>query len=397
MRARRAIVVGGGIAGTATAIGLRRVGVEVTVYEAYADPAGEVGSFVSLAANGLRGLRTLGCLDDVRAAGFAVPDQRMWSGSGRLLGAMPRGRLAGDDMIGVTLMRRRLVEVLRAHAVRAGVRIATGHRLIGVVREPGRVVAEFEDGTTDEAELLVGADGLWSTTRALLDPAGPSPVYAGAYSVSGIAEGVDVGPAGTFNMTFGRGGAFIDIASPDGTTWWSAQPAAPRPPRTSGVGDDEWVDRLVGVYAHESRALAVLGASTRVHGATRLHTLAGVGVRHEGRIVLVGDAAHPVGAGQGASMAIEDAVVLARTLAEAGAVEEAFVAFDRERGARVGRMLKTARAGREAKLAGPIRRRVDDLVMPIVFRHVYARATAWLYTHDLGALPAPAEGSRPTP
>ncbi|MFD0890555.1 FAD-dependent oxidoreductase, partial [Streptosporangium algeriense] len=62
----RAIVIGAGVAGSATALALRHIGAEVTVYEAYADPAGDVGSFISLAANGLRGLEALGCLPRVQ-------------------------------------------------------------------------------------------------------------------------------------------------------------------------------------------------------------------------------------------------------------------------------------------------------------------------------------------
>jgi len=88
----RAVVTGGGVAGSASAIALARSGADVTVYEAYEDPAGPVGSYVSLAVNGLRALDALGCLPAVQAAGFPVARQRMWSGSGKLLGDVARGR-----------------------------------------------------------------------------------------------------------------------------------------------------------------------------------------------------------------------------------------------------------------------------------------------------------------
>ena len=82
----RAVVIGGGVAGSASAIALARIGVDVTVYEAYEDPSGPVGSYVSLAVNGLRALDALGCLAQIQLAGFPVARQRMWSGSGKLLG-----------------------------------------------------------------------------------------------------------------------------------------------------------------------------------------------------------------------------------------------------------------------------------------------------------------------
>src|SRR5271155_1007508 len=105
----RATVIGGGVAGSAAAIALRRFGAEVTVYEAYEDPAGPVGSYVSLAVNGLRALDALGCLAPVQAAGFPVARQRMWSGRGKLLGDVARGRRPEDPLHSVTVMRAGLV------------------------------------------------------------------------------------------------------------------------------------------------------------------------------------------------------------------------------------------------------------------------------------------------
>ncbi|MER5867560.1 FAD-dependent oxidoreductase [Kitasatospora sp. NPDC002040] len=377
----RITVIGGGVAGAATALALRRTGAEVTVHEAYQDPAGAVGSFISLAANGLRGLAALGCLPEVQRRGFAVAEQRMWSATGRLLGAMPRGRLAGDTLRSVTLMRGQLVEALRTEAERAGATLRTGQRLTGLTEHADGVRAEFADGSTTEADLLVGADGLWSATRTLLDPAAPGPAYAGLYSVSGRAEGVPGDPS-VFNLTFGRSGAFVHLPAPDGSTWWSAQVAAPEPPDLAAVPQADWPDRLAGLYRHEQLPLALLRATTEVHRPTLMHTLPAVPTWHSRRVVLVGDAAHPVGAGQGASMALEDAVVLAQVLQRGGPLAE----YDRLRRDRIGRMLKAAAANRDAKTAGPLARRVNDVVLPLFFRHFHDRSTAWLYTHELGVL-----------
>ncbi|WP_347177268.1 FAD-dependent monooxygenase [Parafrankia sp. EAN1pec] len=97
-------------------------------------------------------------------------------------------------------------------------------------------------------------------------------------------------------MIFGRRGAFLHVPAPDGR---------------------------------------VLRATTRVHGGTLLHTLPLVRGHHDGRIVLIGDAAHPVGAGQGASMALKDAVVLARELGRRTTTSDALAVYDRLRGDRL--------------------------------------------------------------
>jgi salicylate hydroxylase len=368
----RATVIGGGVAGSASAIALRRIGADVTVYEAYEDPAGTVGSFVSLAANGLRAVAALGVLAEVQQAGFAVARQRMWSSGGKLLGDVPRGRRDSDPLLSVTLWRRDLVQILRDAAARSGVRIITGHR----VRDLGAGSAAAD------ADVVVGADGIWSQCRRALAPAGPEPAYASLYSISGTSVGLDL-PPGTFNMIFGRHGTFIYLPAPDHSVWWSAQVAASEPPDLTAVG----IDDLRRLFATETQATTILQATTTLSGRTLNHVLGAVPRRHDERLVLVGDAAHPVGAGQGASMALEDAVVLGRELDREATVMAALAGFDQARSRRLGQLVKAASANRDAKTAGPIAARLRNLVMPIVFSRVYPRATGWLYDYEVGELP----------
>jgi 2-polyprenyl-6-methoxyphenol hydroxylase-like FAD-dependent oxidoreductase len=371
----RAVVVGGGVAGSAAAIALRRIGADVTVYEAYDDPAGPVGSYVSLAVNGLRALDALGCLAQVQQAGFPVARHRMWSGRGKLLGDVARGRRPEDPLHSVTLMRADLVTALRATALAAGARIVTGQRL---------------DPRTADADLVVGADGIWSATRHAVDPAAPQPAYAGLYSVSGTSGRLPAGlPGDGFNWVFARHGVFIFLPVPDGTVWWTAQVSAPEPPPDPAAVD---LAALTGLFGTEAWAAAILRAATQVRAANLGHVLKPVTCRYRDRTVLIGDAAHPVGAGQGASIAMEDAVVLARHLAAApGAIPEALAAFDRERQPRAGKLAKVEASSRDAKTAGPFGARMRELIMPHVFGRFYERAVGWTYDFDPGTLPRLAE------
>jgi 2-polyprenyl-6-methoxyphenol hydroxylase-like FAD-dependent oxidoreductase len=110
---------------------------------------------------------------------------------------------------------------------------------------------------------------------------------------------------------------------------------------------------------------------------------------HDDRIVLVGDAAHRVGAGQGASITLEDAVVLARHLAAAGtdAIAAALAAFDAERQPRAGKLAGMEARSRDAKTVGPIATRMREMIMPHTFNRFYENATGWLYDFDPGLLP----------
>jgi 2-polyprenyl-6-methoxyphenol hydroxylase-like FAD-dependent oxidoreductase len=345
------------------------------VYEAYDDPAGPVGSYVSLAVNGLRALDALGCLAQVQQAGFPVARHRMWSGRGKLLGDVARGRRPEDPLHSVTLMRADLVTALRATALAAGARIVTGQRL---------------DPRTADADLVVGADGIWSATRHAVDPAAPQPAYAGLYSVSGTSGRLPAGlPGDGFNWVFARHGVFIFLPVPDGTVWWTAQVSAPEPPPDPAAVD---LAALTGLFGTEAWAAAILRAATQVRAANLGHVLKPVTCRYRDRTVLIGDAAHPVGAGQGASIAMEDAVVLARHLAAApGAIPEALAAFDRERQPRAGKLAKVEASSRDAKTAGPFGARMRELIMPHVFGRFYERAVGWTYDFDPGTLPRLAE------
>jgi salicylate hydroxylase len=371
----RAIVVGGGVAGSASAIALARIGADVTVYEAYEDPAGPVGSYVSLAVNGLRALDALGCLPAVQAAGFPVARQRMWSGRGKLLGDVARGRRPQDPLLSVTIMRADLVTRLRAAALDAGARIVAGQRLDGPA-----------DERAADADLIVGADGIWSATRRALDPAAPAPTYAGLYSVFGTSGAVPAGlPTDGFNWIFARHGVFIYLPAPDGTVWWTAQLSAAEPPADpAAVG----VPALTALFGGEAQAAALLRSAASVRTANLGHVLKPVTRRHDGRIVLIGDAAHPVGAGQGASIALEDAVVLAKHLAATGndAIPTALAAFDSERQPRAGKLAGMETRNRDAKTAGPLAARMREVIMPHVFSRFYENATGWLYDFDPGLL-----------
>jgi len=369
----RIVVAGGGVAGAASAVALAHAGADVTVYEAHEDPAGPVGSFLSLAVNGLRALDSLGCLPQVQAAGFAVARQRMWAGNGKLLGDVARARRPGDPLHSVTLMRADLVTVLRDAATRAGARIVTGQPLTG---------ADLRGARAEGADLVVGADGIWSAARRVVDPAAPEPAYAGLFSVSGVSDGLggtDTAEPGTWNMIFGRQGAFIFLPAPDGTIWWSAQVSAKVPPEDlAGVGPGE----LAALFRRERQAVAILRGARTVHAATLHHVLAPVRRWHGSDIVLIGDAGHPAGAGQGASMAIEDAVELAGQLRRPGAVADALARFDTARRDRAGKMAKIAAANRDAKTAGPVTAALRNLIMPVMFGRFYERATGWLYDYD---------------
>ncbi len=375
----RTIVIGGGIAGATAALALRLDGHDVTIYEAYEDPTGDVGGHLSLAVNGLRGLERLGCLREVQAAGYDIERMRFHSEGGRLLGDVPRLRRQRDSLRSVTIMRGRLVAILRRAALDAGAHIVTGERLVGMLEAPVGVTAEFASGRRDTTELLVGADGIHSTVRGLLDPSAPRAEYAGLYGVAGIST-IQAAETGIWNLTFGRNGVFVYSTVDERTAWWAAQIADPVPPQLRGIDEAEWRRRLPGLF-QEAVPSAVLAATNEVLAATHMHVCNPIRTWHSERVILIGDAAHPVGVGQGASMSIEDALVIAAAVRTAPTITAALEAYDAERRPRIARLLRHADNARNGKKPGPVKRYLDAAKMRLLLPF-YERAQAYLYDYE---------------
>ncbi len=167
-----ALVIGGGIAGPVTAIALRQAGIDATVYEAHGRQADGVGGALMLALNGMAALRAIGAERAVADVGLPTPRMVMETGAGKRLGVF-------EDLPGLptsrTFARADLCRALFDEAVGRGVAVEYGKRLVGLDNEADRVVAHFADGSSATADVLVGADGIRSTVRTLLDPAAPEP------------------------------------------------------------------------------------------------------------------------------------------------------------------------------------------------------------------------------
>lgn len=200
---RTALVIGGGIAGPVTALALRKAGIEATVYEAHPGTADGVGAMLMVAPNGLNALAVIGADEVVRAVGQPVPGVVMGDSQGNRF-------LESAGLPGVpdshAMARSDLFRVLHDYAVAQGVRVEHGKRLVGAEETPAGITARFADGTTATGDVLIGADGIRSTVRTLIDPDAPGPDYGGVLSFGGIATGSDARPErGVMYFTFGSG------------------------------------------------------------------------------------------------------------------------------------------------------------------------------------------------
>lgn len=385
--ARSAVVIGGGIAGPVMAMALQKAGIEAIVYEARPARTEGTGAFLTLASNGIDALRVLDAAEPVLAVGFATPTITLRSATGKRLGEAPLGRPPADGTTSHTLRRADLHRVLHEQALARGVGVEHGKRLVDARPADTGVLAVFADGSHAVADVLIGADGVHSTVRALVDPAARAPRYAGLVGTGGYARGagVEIQP-GSFEMIFGKRAFFGYTLAPDGEVWWFANlPRRDEPTRSEleAIGGDDGRTRLLELYADDAGpALELIEGTPQIAPVSPMHTVAHLPRWHTERRILIGDAVHAPtpSSGQGASLAIEDAVMLAGCLRDHDP-QTAFANFEKARRPRVEGIVKRAARTNAGKAAGPVGRVVRDAMLPAILRTT-AVAKAHRQTYD---------------
>lgn len=394
---RTASVIGGGIAGPVAAMALRQAGIEATVYEAFDGTADGVGGGMSIAPNGLNAFDVIGLGDAVRGVGRTMTAIVLQSWTGKQLAEF--GTPTGIEPMQFVL-RGELYRALYDEAAARGVRIVHGRRLVGAADGADGVTAHFADGTEATTDLLVGADGIRSTVRRLVDPSAPEPNYAGLVSVGASIK--DAGlpdTGGRMHMAFGKRAFFGYQVFEDGFGGWFAN--LPRTQATSmaeaqGLGAEEWLRILREAFADDRTPALDLLARTAPEDVVitgPMENMPKVPVWSRGRMVLVGDSAHAASSssGQGASLAVESAVQLARCLRDLPR-EEALTAYEQLRRPRVERIIAAAARTNGNKAAGPVGRVVRDLAMPLAMKLVKPEKMAWQYDYRID-WDAPVAGS----
>ncbi|MFD0275833.1 FAD-dependent oxidoreductase [Kitasatospora sp. NPDC127111] len=331
---RKALVVGGGIAGPVTALALRRAGIAAEVFEAYESPADGIGGTFMIAPNGLAALAAVGLEEQVGEVGQLIRRMVMEDGKGGVLGELPVG--------GRVMRRAELYAVLQRRLGEEDIAVRYGRRLVGVDEGPGGVTARFADGSAAEGDLLIGADGTRSVVRGLIDPAAPGPRYTGLIGVGGYSAHRLEGP--------GRGGESVHFAHgtraffgywglPEGagTAWFSniPQPGQLTAEEARAVTKEEWLALARELHAEDLPARDVLAEAdaASVEVFPRLEIMPSVPHWYRDRMVLVGDSVHAPSnsSGQGVSLAVESAVELARCLHELPDLASALAAYEAAR------------------------------------------------------------------
>ncbi|MFC7450796.1 FAD-dependent oxidoreductase [Rhodococcus daqingensis] len=390
----KAVIIGAGIAGPALGVALRRIGMEVEIFEQLPADADQRGSWLNFQANGLDALRAIDAGSWVGKLGYPVDTMSFVNGKGRVLGELPMAFRRPDGLTSRMMPRAGLFTAMTDMAVHHGIAVHHNKRLLDARNTGTGVVARFEDGTEATGDILIGCDGIHSRIRKIIDPGAMAPRYVPVLNTGGYIPDftVDVPPK-DFRMQFGTKCFFAWMPTGDGgTIWFANPPMAKEPPRgvLSAMSDAQWRQWL-----HELMDGDVGPASDIIDAAPgpimgwATYDMPVVKRWHDSsRMIVIGDAAHATSpaAGQGASMSLEDAVTLAQCLRDCPDTASAFATYESLRRERVERIVANGHKSSADKAAGPFMRVIRDLILPFTFRAGAkdgGQSMMWLQGHHI--------------
>ncbi|GAA2286715.1 FAD-dependent oxidoreductase [Streptomyces atrovirens] len=312
---RTVLVVGGGAAGNAVTVLLRRAGLAVDLIEARSDWNATAGSGITLQGNALRVLRELGVWERVEESGFGFGSVGITAPDGTVLHVARDIRTGGDDLPATLGMQRPRLQRILIDAVRAsGASVRLGTRAQSLEQDADGVTARFTDGTEGRYDLVIAADGLGSTTRAAIGiTAKPEPTGMAIWRVAAPR------PAGVTRTDLAYGGpAYIAGYCPTSETTLYAYVVEANRDRAS-IPPESYADemrRLASSYGGFWPEITEHITDPAKVNYTWFDRMLVEGSWHRGRVVLAGDAAHccPPTLAQGAALSLEDALVLAELL-----------------------------------------------------------------------------------
>jgi 2-polyprenyl-6-methoxyphenol hydroxylase-like FAD-dependent oxidoreductase len=332
---KTALIVGAGIGGLAAGVALGRLGWRTRIFERAANPR-ELGFALNLASNAIAALRELGVADEVVSRGYAPRVAELRGEGGRVLRRIDARTLASDSAV----VMRPVVHGVLLSTVGMD-RVELSREAVGFEANNQGVTLRFRDGSRVSGDILVGADGIASSIRRQLHPDEARPRASGYSAIRGAVEdvGTILGALDAIGYFVPRTEAAVVRASPRAAYWYVSLLTQDIPP---GLEDaraicTHFLPRLDPTFTRV--AAATTDEDMRFDELYEREPLARWG---NGRVTLLGDAAHPMlpHTGQGAAQAMEDGVALALALGRDQDEERALRRYEEVRAARTARFVR---------------------------------------------------------
>ena len=407
------LIVGGGIAGLAAAVALHQAGQKASVLERYDRTADDVGAWLQIASNGMMALDAVGLGAAAGEVGTATTRLTTFAPDSRTTADTPLGKGPGQRLAGRSVRRSDLYRLLREEVERLGIEVIRGARVVATEQIGTLLRVHTASNESYAAELVIGADGIDSAVRASIigEKTHQRSTMPDLVGVGGIADANTLPshfetPVGSLHFRFGRDCFLGSVGMDEGKTWWFVNPRLAALPggaaSVSSMSSREWSQALGDLAGRDALPIRHL-----VEGTPELDVWASAGRSNavlwgSGSVALIGDAAHaiPPTSGQGASLALEDAVILGDIVRAGGSPRDIVPELARRRTKRVTKIGAQGVALDRAKLLGPFASIVRDrIIFPLTDRRSSATGktpTPWMYDFAIDSTKrrGPADNSR---
>lgn len=373
---KKAIIIGCGIAGPTLAMALQKCGIESTIYEYQESPADNRGLFLHLGPNGVNILKTLEIDETVRKEGHPCNNFVFEKHNGSVITKISTKKDKEKYGVhGIIIKRGIMQRIMREQTESRGIRIEWGKKLESITTENDEsiITAHFEDGSSFSGSCIIGCDGLHSRTRKIIMPDAPAPKYSGHIVTGAFTPNQLKQPHNELTFHFGKKAYMIYFVTSQRETMWGAHLSVDEKSLHSikSISHQQWRKQVSDLYDKDVSYIEDFIKIEENLTQIPLYDIESLPRWHIGRVCLVGDSAHATTphAGQGASIAMESALVLAKCLRDISNIQEAFTKYQQLRKDRVEKIIALARrSGGIFTVTNPVGKLMRNIMLPIMMK-----------------------------
>lgn len=371
---KKVIIIGCGIAGLTLAIALQKCNIESTIYESQESPADHIGLFFYLGPNGVNVLKTLEIEEKIRENGYSCNTSIFKNHNGNLIAKVNEDEYKKKyGTASIVIKREILQKTIREQAELRGIKILWGKKLQNITTTNNIVTAHFEDGSDVSGDCVIGCDGIHSRVREIIIPDGPVPKYFGHVAAGAITPNHTKQPRNELTFHFGKKAYMIYFVISENEVMWGAHLDVNEKslPGLKAVPPEQWRQRVSDLYDKDASYINDFIRNEDNITRVPLYDIEFLPTWHKGLVCLVGDSAHATTphAGQGASMAMESAITLAKCLRDIPDIQDAFVRYQQLRKSRVEKMIAMGRrTGKMFTMTNPLGKVTRNTMLSLMLK-----------------------------
>lgn len=390
---RKILIVGAGIAGPALAIELLKKGAHVKIIEVRAREEMNEGLFLGISPNGMNILS--GLVDISRIYDEYVPGTlRFYNANAKQIAELDASyQKEAYGIAGIQVKRSAISNLLHEKLIDLGCPVEYDCKLNSIEYTGTKISIKTSKGIYENYDYVIGADGIHSKCRKLIFPDSPKPVYTKMLSTGAIVKIPNWKETSeAVEMIFGKQAFFGFSTTNTGEVWWfnnyDWEQEPDRAVMNTQLQQSDIKRDLLELHKRDHGKIRDIITESNDIFAYPIFDMPALEKWYEGKVCLIGDAAHAVSphTGQGASLALEDGAVLAKCLARYTDPELAFSRFQQLRSARVARVIAQARkVGKAKSKPNPVANFFRDIMLKH-FIQMEKKKMDWIYSYDVNKL-----------